>query len=239
MGETKFESPVTWLFGILFGIALHHSGIFNSSTQAYDAFGIFIKTLSDNDFDKALGMSGTYIVLPLVIVAFFGIALSTTDSFLNSVTYSWISDLSKVKLSKDELFKNLHESSLIKKANKAALLFLIIGAIIFIIVSRVIKLDIFVILNTIYSAQFLICFFTFTALLVKNPKTMGKWVTTTVLIALLANFATAVFCYYKMKNNIQEAYWSDWFYVLPTIVCTIIGLVLIVPFAILKRKTLA
>lgn len=239
IGETKFESPVTWLFGILFGIALHHSGIFNSSTQAYDAFGIFIKTLSDNDFDKVLGMSGTYIVLPLIIVAFFGIALSTTDSFLNSITYSWISDLSKSKLNKFELEKDLQESTLIKKANKVALLFLIIGAIVFIIVSRIIKVDIFVILNTIYSAQFLICFFTFTALLVKSPKTMGKWVTTSVIIALVANFATAVFCYYQMKNNTQEAYWSDWFYVLPTIVCTIIGLALILPVAIFKRKTIA
>ena len=116
IGETKFESPVTWLFGILFGIGLHHSGLFHSSTQAFDAFGIFVKTLSDNDFGPLLGMIGTYIVMPCLIIAFFGIALSTTDSFLNAITYSWISDFSKIPLNSVELEKKLEDIT--KKENE-------------------------------------------------------------------------------------------------------------------------
>lgn len=237
IAETKLESPVTWLFGILFGIALHHSGMFTSSSEAYPAFEKFVKTLSDNDLSPILGMTGSYIILPLLIIAFFGIALSTTDSFLNAVTYSWLSDLSKAKLSQTELKKELKDSTIIKKANKVALLMVAFGAIIFIVLNKIIDFDIFVLLNTIYSAQFLICFFSFTALSVKNPQPLNKWVTGVVFTALIANFSTAVFCYLKMKDKTQATYWSDWFYVLPTLVCTVIGLLLVlIPVVALRKK---
>ena len=236
IGETKFESPVTWLFGILFGIGLHHSGLFHSSTQAFDAFGIFVKTLSDNDFGPLLGMIGTYIVMPCLIIAFFGIALSTTDSFLNAITYSWISDFSKIPLNSVELEKKLEDSVIIKKANKVALKILMFGAMVFIVVNKIIKFDIFVLLNIIYSFQFLICFFTFSVLLLSKPNLLRKTITAAVIIALVSNILTAIFCYYKMKNS-HDAYWSDWIYVLPTIVCSIIGIFIIGPAVWFNRKS--
>jgi hypothetical protein len=37
IGETKWESPVTWMFGIIIGIALRHSGLFSKGGEALTA----------------------------------------------------------------------------------------------------------------------------------------------------------------------------------------------------------
>jgi hypothetical protein len=221
IGETKWESPVTWMFGILLGIALRHTGLFTKSEEAFTSFFDFTKQLSDNDWVGAVGMMGTYVILPCLIIAFIGIMLSTTDGLLSAVTFAWVYDLSGAdpdKIVEDKV----RGSAILRKSRRVSLYLIILGAGLFIVANKVVNVDILVILNTVYSAQFVITFFTLGALLLRSPARYRKVAISSVILALAADLGTAGYCYWKM-SQLPESSWADWFYVLPTIVSAATG----------------
>jgi hypothetical protein len=100
----------------------------------------------------------------------------------------------------------------------------------------VLNVNIFVILNTVYSAQFVITFFTLGALFLITPTRYREVAISSVIVALVADLITAVYCYRKM-SQLPESAWGDWFYVLPTIMSAATGAAVFLIFgAIVARR---
>jgi hypothetical protein len=218
IGETKWESPVTWVIGILIGIALHYSGLFHSAKDADGAFNGFVKMLSDNDFAQPMGMLATYVALPALVVAFLGIMLTTVDSFLVTSIFTWTHDITL----DDTRSGSVEESLVLKKVRRASLAGLIAAAAVFVICTKLLNANVFLLLNTVYSAQFAISFFTLGALFLQQPAGYRKAAVVTVVVALIANYATAGYCYWRIVHA-PDSQWPDYFYVLPTVVSAACG----------------
>ncbi len=223
IAETKWESPITWSFGIMFGIALRYSGILDSNTQAYDAFAAFVATLFDNDLPGATGMVATYLVLPALIVAFTGIMLSTTDSFLATVTFAWIHDIALADQPR-LLDAQVEDSVVLRRAKFASLILLAVAGIVFIVAVRSFNWDILILINVIYSAQFAITFLSLGALFLPKPSQYRTAAVICVVAVLAADLGAAVYCYYKSQQAPQSQ-WSDLLYVLPTLLAAMTGVV--------------
>jgi len=221
IGETKWESPVTWILGIIMGIALRHSGLFGSGAEATDAFATFVRTLSDNDLPPAVGMAGTYVALPALVAAFAAIMFSTTDGLLSAITFAWVYDLSGYT-PEEFLSETTSKSQVIRRSRVVALVLMLCGGGLLVLINKILGMDIFVLLSTIYSAQFVITYFTIGALYVRNTAAHKKYAIGAVVSALLANAAAATYCFLQMRA-LPESQWSDWFYVLPTIASAVVG----------------
>jgi hypothetical protein len=234
IGETKWESPVTYMFGIVFGIALRYSGFFHSADDAGTAFNSFVIILSDNDLPGYLGIIGTYIVLPSLAVAFVGIMLSTTGGFLNTITFAWIYDLYEIDVSR-HLSERVEDSKMLSRASKVSLSLLIVGALLFLLLKIFLNLDIFIYLNMIYSIQFVITFFTLGALFLRKPAKYKNIAIASVIVALASNIMAAIYCAVQMKISPGTS-WSISVYVLPTIASTVMGSIIFVSGILFKNK---
>jgi hypothetical protein len=220
--ETMYESPVTWAFGIIFGIALRHTGLFKNTSEAFDSFFTFVRYLSDNDLPRVAGMIGSYFVLPCIVIAFIGIMLSTTDSFLATIIFTWVYDIARVTSPEEVMAENVNDSAVLKTGKRASFWLLAVAAVCFVAVHRFLHVNVFLLLNTVYSAQFLICFFSIGALFLAKPSDFKNSILIASLVALLANVGVAFYCYVRMKG-LPESVWSDWFYVLPTVASALVG----------------
>lgn len=234
IAATKWESPVTWAFGIVFGIGLRHTGLFETTKQASDAFMWFSRFLVDNDLPLGPGIVATYLVLPCMMVAFLTIMLSTTDSFVATITFTWIHDITLTD-SKKLLSEDAEESAILKRAKIASFVLLFFGATGFVVMHRIVHANVFLLLNTVYSAQFSIVFFSLGALFLAHPARYKNQCIAAVAGALVADLLTAMFCYGKMQSLPNSA-WGDWFYNLPTVVSAVVGGAMMVPILFSARR---
>lgn len=226
ISETKWESPITWSLGILLGIGLRHTGLFDSGDQAFDSMFLFVHTLSHNDLSTGLGALGSYVVLPAVLLAFVGIMLSTVDSFLSTVTYAWIHDVQEAD-DASVLDEAADESKVLGLAQNSSTVILVVFGGLFLLFTRGFGWNVLLVINTIYSAQFALTFPVLGSLLLSRPE-KGKGLAIGGLIAILVvDFLTAYYCYRQMLQAPQSS-WADWYYVLPTVAAAAIGVVVFV-----------
>ena len=208
IGETKWESPATWGFGIVMGIALHYSGLFTSASDASGAITSFLRYIAH---DPAAPWIAAYVVLPCVVVAFVSMMYSTADALLATIVYTWMCDLSPTSLG-----PGAADSSVLHRTRVASFCILFLSGAVFAFVHKGLNVNIFLVLNTVASAQFSIVFLSVGALYLPEPKRYVRLAIATGGIALLLNFAAALYCYI-LAFSTKSPVWEERFYVLPSI----------------------
>jgi hypothetical protein len=212
IGETKWESPATWGFGIICGVALRHTGLFHNTKEAMDAMTSFITYLAH---DPGAGFVGRIIILPCLAVGFVSIMLSTVDALLAGAIYTWIVDIS-VKPVPSFPAPTEADRGLIRSARLGSFAILFIAAVIFVVLHRGFHLDVFLALNTVASAQLVITFLSVGALFLGSPKEFRQIAIATATVALITDLAVTWYCYDHMTREHSKAF-ADWTYALPTL----------------------
>jgi hypothetical protein len=232
IGETKWESPVTWGFGIALGIALRHSGLFNSTAQGFNALSVFTGSLAHSN-RRAADAIGAYVILPCLVVAFTSIMFSTVDGFLATVIFTWNEDIAGHGVAKDESRDG--NTRFFRRARSTSLTILVIAGALFVVLHRFLKINIFLLLNAVASTQFTITFLSVGALFLPCPREWRRIVIVTAAAALIANVLTATYCYSKMLRQ-EGQVWEDWFFVLPTLGSAAMGIIVFGAAALWKNS---
>lgn len=147
---TKWESPFSWSFGILLGIALHYSGLFQSVNDAEASLTTFVAALASLSFDSEMLNALSILVLPAMIVAFLSIMFSTADSCIAVVTFSAFSDFGGEEIS---LIDGQEGQRQLKKAQRICFYTVVVGILLFLTAKYLLEADIFLILNLAYASQ--------------------------------------------------------------------------------------
>jgi Na+/pantothenate symporter len=91
--RVMFESPVSWGFGVVFGIALKYSGLFTPKDDPSIGIQKFTEALVGFQL-QGLGM-GKWLnmVFPIFIIGMIAVMLSTIDELLSAITFTTCDDI--------------------------------------------------------------------------------------------------------------------------------------------------
>lgn len=141
--RTMIESPVSWGFGVVFGIALRYSGFLKPGDDPSVAISNFATALTTGQ-DAAISFLGhfSWLVYPIFAAAVIAIMLSTVCALISAITFTVFHDLPPFK-SKPSL----------RKARLYALGISVVGAFAYFALRHSFGIGIQSALYTFYSSQ--------------------------------------------------------------------------------------
>jgi Na+/proline symporter len=87
------ESPVSWLFGAIFGMTLKYSGFLNAKDDPSVAVGNFVTALATQKTTVAFLGSYSWLLYPVLVAAVIAIMLSTVHALICAVSFTAMNDL--------------------------------------------------------------------------------------------------------------------------------------------------
>lgn len=106
--RVMIESPVSWCFGVVFGMALRYSGFLQPNDDPALGVGRFVEALTTGH--GALIFLGSYawLLYPVFVAAVLAIMLSTVNALLSAITFTAFHDLppfgARASISKARLY---------------------------------------------------------------------------------------------------------------------------------------
>ena len=91
------ESPVSWVFGVIFGMTLKYSGFLNANDDPSVAIGNFVTALSTRKVSIAFFGSYSWLLYPVLVAAVIAIMLSTVHALICAVSFTAMNDLQPIR----------------------------------------------------------------------------------------------------------------------------------------------
>lgn len=193
--RVMLESPVSWGFGVVFGIALKYSGIFTIKDDPSIAIQKFTEFLLASDADSYIGL-----IYPIFIVAMIAIMLSTVDELLSAITFTAYED---VVIGDGKIVSDERAKKALNIARATTLTICILGSIMYYSFRFILKIDIMTILYTFYSSQLALFPAVIGSLYRKNA--VAKAAIISILSGILAAFVSA---YYSKFGGLDLSLFS-------------------------------
>lgn len=91
--RVMIESPVSWGFGVVFGMALGYSGFLQPGDDPSVAIGRFVSAVVTGQSSLAAMGAYVWLVYPVFVAAVVAIMLSTVEALISAITFTAFHDL--------------------------------------------------------------------------------------------------------------------------------------------------
>ncbi len=187
--RVMLESPVSWGFGVVFGMALKYSGLFTTQDDASSGIPKFTEALVNFQI-QGLGIGkAVSFLFPIFIVSMIAVMLSTIDELLSAITFTAFDDV--IERKEGVIEEGSAGKRSLTKARLTTLGICAIGAFVYYGFRYLIKIEIGTILYTFYASQ-LALFPTVVASLY-GKKRIGTAAIWSIILGVISAFATAYF----------------------------------------------
>jgi Na+/proline symporter len=180
------ESPVSWLFGAIFGMTLKYSGFLGANEDPSVAVGNFVTALATHKASIAFLGSYSWLLYPVLVAAVVAIMLSTVHALICAVSFTSMNDLQPFR------------AKTLNKARAFTFLIVLMGGVLYYILRFVSDAGIATALYAFYASQ-LSLFPTVAASF--YLKHVNKYA---ALASILSGIVTAFICAYWLVEKYPD-----------------------------------
>ena len=185
--RVMLESPISWGFGVVFGMTLKYSGLFAVQDDAASGISKFTEALTNFQI-QGMGIGNNVSFLfPIFIVAMIAIMLSTIDELLSAITFTAFDDV--IERREGSIENGALGRRALNKARLTTLGICVVGAFVYYGFRYIYKVEIATVLYTFYSSQLALFPSVFGSLYGK--KRMGVAAIWSIILGIVAAFVTS------------------------------------------------